>query len=55
MKNWKGIPCSEESLKEWIQTWIDIELAINNLMDYDECQEVHNETTRKGILKNEAL
>lgn len=55
MKNNHGIPMTSEELKEYEQTWIDIELAINNLMDYDEYQEVHNETTRKGILKNEAL
>ena len=36
MKNWKGIQCSEESLKEWIQTWIDIEESIELVMKYGE-------------------
>ena len=36
MKDTHGIPCSEESLKEYNQTWIDIEESIELVMKYGE-------------------
>lgn len=34
MKNWSGIPMTEESKKEWEQTFTDIEESISNVMKY---------------------
>lgn len=36
MKNNKGIPCNEESLQEYNQTWIDIQESIDLVMKYGE-------------------
>lgn len=36
MKNNHGIPCSEESLKDWQQTWTDIQESIDLVMKYGE-------------------
>lgn len=52
MQTRKGIPMAEEELKEWQKAFTDIELAINNLMGYNEWQEVRNGNTKKGIFKN---
>lgn len=51
-KNRSGIPMTEESLREWEEAFILIALAINNLMGYNEWQEVRNGKTEKGIFKN---
>lgn len=47
-----GIPMDAESLKQWQDAFLIIELAINNLMGYNEWQEVRNGKTKKGIFKN---
>lgn len=52
IKTRSGIPMTEESLREWEQAFILIELAINNLMGYNEWQEVRNGKIKKGIFKN---
>lgn len=51
-KNRSGIPMTEEELKEWQDAFLIIELAINNLMGYNEWQEVRNGKIKKGIFKN---
>ena len=55
MQNRKGLPMTDEEKAEWQKAFTDIELAINNLMGYNEWQGVHNETTRKRVFKNKAL